>query len=155
LAESRRLIALLIKGSPDAYAALLQSLKDSFGESPAPIPTVEPMYALADITASELLPLVAIRAQNETEAATKGVRTYKGATSSNVKDSVPKAPEPTERQLLARRAQAIMRNADKGKSSAGQARKARTEEGEAGKATGNSGNAAAAAQTRANEVCRP
>ena len=149
---SRKAVALYIRASPESVIDVLTSLKRGFGASTAAEPAPTPSCSLADLTASELLPLVAIRAGHETERARKGVKTYRGSTSSVSSASTAK-PEPTERQLLARRLQAVMRTADKRNSTAGMARKAHTEAAETSETkSGNSANAALAASSRANDV---
>ncbi|KAJ7055055.1 hypothetical protein C8F01DRAFT_1234841 [Mycena amicta] len=166
LAQCRRDIARIIQMTPDAISAFLESLKASFGTGPSALPdSFNPhpgaTASFADITSSELHSLVEIRHHHQTEHALKGVRTYKPGQNSESNpiptDTSPvkrKTKEPTESQLLAQRIQAITRNADKSKTSAGLGRKARTEEHNDPKPAGNSANAAMAAQGRASDVIK-
>ncbi|KAJ7191259.1 hypothetical protein GGX14DRAFT_579109 [Mycena pura] len=167
LEQCRRDIACVIKLTPDSILNLLNSLKSSFGMS-APDPRTgmdeDTLLSLADVTETDLLPFVNLRERHQTDRARKGVKTYKptakapptNTESSNVAaNSGKKSSEPTERQKLAHRIQAIMRSANKRQGTAGLARKVRTQQSEAveeSKPAGNSANAAVAAQGRANEA---
>ncbi|KAJ7198955.1 hypothetical protein GGX14DRAFT_664555 [Mycena pura] len=160
LAQCRRDIARIIRMTPDAITTFLQSLKTSFAGTTSGDSFnshTRATASFADITSSELHSLVEIRQHHQTEHALKGVRMYKPHESGSGPIPKQKAKEPTERQLLAQRIQAIMRNADKRKTSAGLGRKARTEESEKQddpKPAGNSANAAMAAQERASDVVK-
>ncbi|KAJ7764021.1 hypothetical protein DFH07DRAFT_770672 [Mycena maculata] len=162
----RKDIALMIKMTPQTIESLLTGLKSSFGgpsqrslDSPALQPPV-----ISDITASELQPLVVLREMHQTEHAYKGVRSYKPGLvhdSQSVQDSngiASKKKQPSEKQLIARRIQSVIRNANARKATTGLNRKARTEQPEledtATKSTGNAANAAAAAEVRASTASR-
>ena len=103
--------------TPDAVSAFLASLKTSFSTGTTSLDLANPLpgatASFSNITSSELQSLVEIREQHQTEHALKGVRTYKPQKNSDVittdANSVKqKAKEPTDRQLLAQRIQAIM-----------------------------------------------
>ncbi|KAJ7734200.1 hypothetical protein DFH07DRAFT_754450, partial [Mycena maculata] len=144
----RQDVARILKSAPKTVATLISGLQTSFGGSSKP-------------------PLVLIRQQNQTEDAHKGVRSFKaGAATSMVlpadQTSKKKAVEPTQKQILARRIQAVIRDANIRKATTGLNRKARTEQPEDGavatntqKTTaGNAANAAAAAEVRASEATK-
>ncbi|KAJ7229866.1 hypothetical protein GGX14DRAFT_553370 [Mycena pura] len=176
LEQCRKDIAKLIKMTPESVTSLLKDLKASFGPSSGP-PTIVgtgSTSSLLDVTASDLLPLVAIRERHQTEHARKGVRNYQPphwhAQTQLASDSAALAPatddiqkkdksksEPTERRLLAQRLQAVMRSADARKATTGLNRKAITERPEGApqedaKSTGNAANAALAAKDRADDT---
>ncbi|KAJ7206825.1 hypothetical protein GGX14DRAFT_567902 [Mycena pura] len=176
LEQCRKDIAKIIKMTPDSIASLLKDLKASFGPSSGP-PTIVAgtgsTSSLLDVTASDLLPLVAMRERHQTEHARKGVRNYQpphaqrlasdSAASIPAADDIQKKEksksEPTERRLLAQRLQAVMRSADARKATTGLNRKAITERPEGAqqedaKATGNAANAALAAKERADDTLR-
>ncbi|KAJ7204641.1 hypothetical protein GGX14DRAFT_569210 [Mycena pura] len=166
----RKDIAQMIKMTPELVESLLTGLKSSFG-GPATRPfdghSLAPPTIL-DVTSSELQPLVRIREQNETEHARKGVRSFKPGAVHPVLEPEPtssldlskkkKSTEPTEAQLIARRIQTVIRNANARKATTGLNRRVRTEqsEAEAGgmKPAGNAANAAAAAEVRASAASR-
>ncbi|KAJ7191698.1 hypothetical protein GGX14DRAFT_406941 [Mycena pura] len=175
LEQCRKDIAKLIKMTPESVTSLLKDLKASFGPSSGP-PTIVGMgstSSLLDVTASDLLPLVAIRERHQTEHARKGVRNYQPphwhAQTQLASDSAALAPatddiqkkdksksEPTERRLLAQHLQAVMCSADARKATTGLNRKAITERPEGApqedaKLTGNAANAALAAKDRADD----
>ncbi|KAF7328133.1 hypothetical protein MVEN_02570400 [Mycena venus] len=162
----RKDIARIIKMTPQTVESLLTGLKSSFGgpsqrhlDNPALMPPV-----ISDITASELEPLVSIREMHQTEHAHKGVRSFKPGLvhgSQSAQDSNGTASEkkqPSEKQLVARRIQAVIRNANGRKATTGLNRKARTEQPEledtVTKPAGNAANAAAAAEVRASTASR-
>ncbi|KAJ7229911.1 hypothetical protein GGX14DRAFT_553416 [Mycena pura] len=155
LEQSRNDIALAIKMQPDAILHLLSSMKGAFGAAPSAELDMSSPCPLADLASGELEPLAAIRDRHQTERARKGVKTYR-ALASNSTTTDKKSAEPTERQLLARRLQAVMRKADKQNTTAGMARKAHTEatDSESIEPAGNAANAAVVAANRANDVLR-
>ncbi|KAF7371887.1 hypothetical protein MVEN_00046000 [Mycena venus] len=149
----RKDIARIIKMTPQTVESLLTGLKSSFGgpsqrhlDNPALMPPV-----ISDITASELEPLVSIREMHQTEHAHKGVRSFKPGLHLKKK-------QPSEKQLVARRIQAVIRNANGRKATTGLNRKARTEQPEledtVTKPAGNAANAAAATEVRASTASR-
>ncbi|KAF7363116.1 hypothetical protein MVEN_00664000 [Mycena venus] len=142
-------IARIIKMTPQTVESLLTGLKSSFGgplqrhlDNPALMPPV-----ISDITASELKPLVSIREMHQTEHAHKGVWSFKPGLHLKKK-------QPSEKQLVARCIQAVIRNANGRKATMGLNQKARTEQPEledtVTKLAGNAANAAAAAEVRAS-----
>ncbi|KAJ7717083.1 hypothetical protein B0H14DRAFT_3901293 [Mycena olivaceomarginata] len=160
----RKDIAQIIKMTPQTVESLLIGLKTSFGgpsqrslDKPALLPPV-----ISDITASELQPLVVIREMHQTEHARKGVQSYKAGSvhdSRSAQGSNGSASkQPSEKQLVARRIQSVIRNANGRKATTGLNRKARTEQPEledmVPKSTGNAANAAAAAEVRASTASR-
>lgn len=151
---------------PAAFITLLQNMADSaVKNTPASLGVSEtpPPVLLADVSPDDLTPFIAVRHQHQTEEARTGVRTYKtSGTYINHKTGVEKPL--TDRQLLARQMQAIIRQDQERGSSTGLNRKVRwTEQHEStggGKAgtvtaklkTGNAANAELAASGRSKEV---
>ncbi|KAJ7201855.1 hypothetical protein GGX14DRAFT_571116 [Mycena pura] len=172
LEQSRQDVARIIKLTPLSVKDLLSGLKTSFGAT-APtsytIPVPPSSSSLLDVTASDLQPLVELRESHQTEHARTGVRNYKpsqsarsetsGATRGSSVDAK-KSDQLSDKQLLARRIQAVIRNAEGRKVTTGLNRKARTEDNgqstdlTADKAGGNAANAAASAQVRAAAAIR-
>ncbi|KAJ7446900.1 hypothetical protein B0H11DRAFT_2248676 [Mycena galericulata] len=160
----RQDMARMLKAAPETVGTLLSGLQASFGGSSRALDVVPPPPPpFADITQSELQPLVEIRQLNQTEDARKGVRSFKGGAGTiplpeTASTASKKPAEPTQKQILARRIQAIIRDANVRKATTGLNRKARTEQPEDGmvathteKTTaGNAANAAAAAEVRAS-----
>ncbi|KAJ7839111.1 hypothetical protein B0H14DRAFT_3458876 [Mycena olivaceomarginata] len=150
LEQSRKDIARIIKMTPETVESLLMGLKTSFGGSSA--------FTVA--MASN------IREQNQTEHARKGVRSYKaGCKRAGPQDEAAvdagkkKNTEPTPAQVLVRRIQAVICDANARRATTGLNRKARTEQPENGDASktitgGNAANAAAAAGVRASTAVR-
>ncbi|KAJ7867756.1 hypothetical protein B0H14DRAFT_3588043 [Mycena olivaceomarginata] len=170
LEQSRKDIARIIKMTPETVESLLMGLKTSFGGSSAFTVAMasksSPSSSISDVTTTELEPLVSIREQNQTEHARKGVRSYKaGCKRAGPQDEAAvdagkkKNTEPTPAQVLARRIQAVIRDANARRATTGLNRKARTEQPENGDASktitgGNAVNAAAAAGVRASTAVR-
>ncbi|KAK6997337.1 hypothetical protein R3P38DRAFT_2798466 [Favolaschia claudopus] len=166
LEQSRNDIAAIIKMTPEVVESLFAGLKTSFGGSstftvasttnPAPSPLL-----VADVTTSELQPLVdGTRREGSSELQGRVQATCDPHPDKVVEDGKArkkKNAEPTAAQVLARRVQAVIRNANARKATSGLNQKARTEQPDAdtnnadmGTGTaGNAANAAAAAEVRA------
>ncbi|KAJ7189874.1 hypothetical protein GGX14DRAFT_580306 [Mycena pura] len=178
LEQSRADVARIIKLTPQGVESLIAGLQTSFGGTSSNsynIPIPSSPSALLDITSSDLAPLVQIREHHQTEHSRTGVRNYKpnkpGSTQPNdSEDSAgtlrlrltmqeKKSPEPSDKQLLARRIQTVIRNTEARKVMTGLNRKARTEQSENAALgenipSGNAANAAASAQVRAVAAVR-
>ncbi|KAJ7206868.1 hypothetical protein GGX14DRAFT_567957 [Mycena pura] len=178
LEQSRADVARIIKLTPQGVESLIAGLQTSFGGTSSnsykiPIPSTPSAHL--DITSSDLAPLVQLREHHQTEHSRTGVRNYKpnklGSSQPNVDDSKDaagplrlaeqgeKSPEPSDKQLIARRIQTVIRNAEARKVMTGLNHKARTQQGEnaaLGENTpsGNAANAAASAQVRAVAAVR-
>lgn len=151
---------------PVAFIALLQgmaasALKDT-STHPSSVESPPVSHLLIDVSSADLSPFVTLRRQHQTEESRKGVRTYKSSsTYQNHKTGVVR--ELSDRQILARQMQAIIRQDQERGSSTGLNRKVRWT-GEASNthddidtnvpkpATGNAANAQLAAGGRSKEV---
>ncbi|KAF7335957.1 hypothetical protein MSAN_02309100 [Mycena sanguinolenta] len=164
-AEIQKDIAHALATQPVAFIALLQNMADAATKNnPAPPGITEkPMLVpLADVSPDDLTPFVAVRRQHQTEEARTGVCTYKtSGTYINPKTGVEKPL--TDRQLLARQMQAIIRQDQERGTSTGLNRKVRWQEADASKAgsttaaklkTGNAANAELAASGRSKEAIK-
>ncbi|KAJ6493128.1 hypothetical protein C8R45DRAFT_1073149 [Mycena sanguinolenta] len=160
-AEIHKDIAHALATQPAAFVTLLQNMADAAAKNNPPSVIEKPLLVpLADVSPDDLSPFVAVRRQHQTEEARTGVRTYKtSGTYINPKTGVEKPL--TDRQLLARQMQAIIRQDQERGSSTGLNRKIRWQEADAGKAdgtvaakskTGNAANAELAANGRSKEV---
>ncbi|KAJ7255123.1 hypothetical protein B0H12DRAFT_1071051 [Mycena haematopus] len=160
-AEIQRDIARALATHPTAFIALLQNMADSAAKNtPAGVGVIEtPPVTLVDVSSSDLTPFVALRRQHQTEEARTGVRTYTTpGTYTNHKTGVVKPL--TDRQILARQMQAIIRQDQERGSSTGLNRKMRwTEQPDSSTAaakpkTGNAANAELAASGRSKEAIK-
>ncbi|KAJ7203238.1 hypothetical protein GGX14DRAFT_570120 [Mycena pura] len=173
LEQCRKDVARIIKLTPQGVESLLSGLQTSFGGTPSNsynIPVPSSSSSLCDITSSDLLPPVRLREHHQTEHSRTGVRNYKpskpGPSQPNEDSATAgmlhegeKGAEPSDKQLMSRRIQAVIRNAEARKVLTGLNRKARTEESEnaalgVNKPGGNAANAAASAQVRAVAAVR-
>ncbi|KAJ6487065.1 hypothetical protein DFH09DRAFT_1457048 [Mycena vulgaris] len=159
-AEIQKDIALAMSTQPAAFMALLQGMADSALKNPdAPASRVESppvSHLLIDISSDDLSPFVTLRREHQTEEARKGVRTYKSSgTYKNHKTGEVKPL--SDRQILARQMQAIIRQDQERGSSTGLNRKVRWT-GDATSASkpkvGNAANAELAASGRSKEAIK-
>ncbi|KAJ7192601.1 hypothetical protein GGX14DRAFT_578036 [Mycena pura] len=169
LEQSRKDIARIIKMTPESVESFLHGLKSSFGGTTLSSDVYEPpiLSSLLDVTASDLLPLVRLRESYQTEPARTGIRNYRPGSESlatipgegSASPSKESSSGPSDKQLMARRIQAVIRQAEARKVNTGLNRKARTEENEVAsppieKPSGNAANAAYAAQVRSTTALR-